>query len=275
MKRVAPLLPSHIDLPQDRTLVMGVLNVTPDSFSDGGAWNTPTAAVERAQQMLDEGADIIDVGGESTRPHSVRISADKEWERIGGIVSQLASQGVAVSVDTMHHETVRRAADAGAAIINDVSGGMRDPQMNVAVAATSCAYVVQRYHALPGEVAEHFDHGDVVATILQRQQEQVDRAIETGVDPARIITDPGLGFSLNPQQCWEIVENTHELSTLGYPVLIGASRKRFLAASDLHHADELTAQVSAQVATSGVWAVRVHNVAVNVAAIQLALARGV
>ena len=149
-----PTLPGSLTLPASRAAIMGILNVTPDSFSDGGRYVDPAAALAHARAMVAAGADLIDVGGESTRPNSTRISADEEWGRIGEIVSALAGDGIVVSVDTLHASTARAAAEAGAAIINDVSGGRWDPRMNETVAASGCAYVVQHYRALPGMPGE-------------------------------------------------------------------------------------------------------------------------
>ncbi len=253
-------LPHGLTLPQGRTLVMGVLNMTPDSFSDGGAWMEPSRALDHAWQMREAGADIVDIGGESTRPHSTRLSADQEWNRIDEAVARLADEGIVVSVDTMHAETAKRAADAGAAIINDVSGGRRDGAMNHVVASSGCAYIIQRYHALPGTPEETFDHGsDVVGTVCARLDEQVSAALEAGVAPERIIVDPGLGFSLTSEQCWEIIAGCDRLANLGYPVLIGASRKRFLATAANTDRDAATLKITEQLA-SRVWAVRVHDV---------------
>lgn len=257
-----PLLPAGFELPTGRTLVMGILNVTPDSFSDGGRWSSVDAALAHAEEMLAQGADLVDIGGESTRPRSTRISADEEWGRIGRVLAELASRGVVCSVDTLHASTARRAADAGAAIINDVSGGRWDAQMNRTVAATGCAYVIQHFRALPGP-GEDFDYGDdLIATMLARLAEQVRDALDAGVEPSRIIVDPGLGFSLDDAQGLYVSENLGELRALGYPVLVGASRKRFLVALGGDR-DERTAEVTERAARARMWAVRVHEIVRN------------
>lgn len=261
-------LPHNLQLPTDSTLVMGILNMTPDSFSDGGLWVDPSRALEHAQQMCQAGAHIIDVGGESTRPGSSRVTPEEEWQRIGDVVPALVGQGMIVSVDTVHADTARRAIDAGAAIINDVSGGRMDPEMNHVVADSDVAYVVQHYRALPGQPGEHFDYGaDVVATVIQRIASQLNDAVEAGVNPERIIIDPGLGFSLLPEQCWTIVKELERFHELARPVLVGASRKRFLATKG-DDKDALTAQVTMEVAARGAWCVRVHDVPRNVVALQ-------
>ena len=265
---VPPLaLPGGLTLPTGRTAIMGILNVTPDSFSDGGRYTDVAAALHHARQMVAAGADLIDVGGESTRPNSTRISADEEWGRICVIVEALATEGVIVSVDTLHASTAREAACAGAAIINDVSGGRWDPEMNAAVAESGCAYVVQHYRALPGMPGEHFDYGDdLVGTLMERVGSQVQDAIDAGVTPDKIVIDPGLGFSLTGDQCWQILRELPRFLQGGYPVLVGASRKRFVKALE-GDVDANSADIAAYCAAAGAWAVRVHDVAATAAAI--------
>lgn len=260
-------LPGSLTLPNGRAAIMGILNVTPDSFSDGGRYLDTGAALAHARAMVGAGADLIDVGGESTRPNSTRISAQQEWERIGAVVAALASAGIIVSVDTLHASTARAAAEAGAAIVNDVSGGRWDPQMNETVAATGCAYVVQHYRALPGMPGESFDYGDdLVGTIIDRISSQVNAARDAGVAPDKIVVDPGLGFSLTNDQCWQILSELPRLASCGYPVLIGASRKRFVKALG-GDVDTDSAAIAAYAVRAGAWAVRVHDVAATAAAI--------
>ena len=262
-----PTLPGSLTLPASRAAIMGILNVTPDSFSDGGRYADAPAALAHARAMVAAGADLIDVGGESTRPNSTRISADEEWGRIGEIVSALAGDGIVVSVDTLHASTARAAAEAGAAIINDVSGGRWDPRMNETVAASGCAYVVQHYRALPGMPGESFDYGDdLVGTLVERLSSQVGAARDAGVTADKIVIDPGLGFSLTNDQCWQILSELPRLASCGYPVLIGASRKRFVKALG-GDVDTDSAAIAAHSVRAGAWAVRVHDVAATVAAI--------
>ena len=264
---VPPALPGGLALPTGRAAIMGILNVTPDSFSDGGRYADITSALAHARAMIAAGADLIDVGGESTRPNSTRITPEEEWERIGAVVSVLAGDGIVVSVDTLHASTARAAADAGAAIINDVSGGRWDPDMNAAVAASGCAYVVQHYRALPGMPGEHFDYGeDLVGTIIERLNTQVRDALDAGVTADKIVIDPGLGFSLTVDQCWQILAELPRLTTYRYPVLIGASRKRFVKALG-GNIDIDSAAIAAHAVRSGAWAVRVHDVEATAAAI--------
>jgi len=233
----------------------------------GGRHPDVAAALRHAREMVAAGADIIDVGGESTRPNSTRISADEEWARIGTIVESLATDGVIVSVDTLHASTAREAARVGAAIINDVSGGRWDPEMNTAVAQSGCAYVVQHYRALPGMPGEHFDYGDdLVGTLIERVGSQVQDAIDAGVTADKIVVDPGLGFSLTGDQCWQILRELPRFAHGGYPVLVGASRKRFVKALE-GDVDANSADIAAYCAAAGAWAVRVHDVAATVAAI--------
>ena len=264
---VPPALPGGLALPTGRAAIMGILNVTPDSFSDGGRYADVTTALAHARAMIAAGADLIDVGGESTRPNSTRITPEEEWERIGAVVSALAGDGIVVSVDTLHASTARAAADAGAAIINDVSGGRWDPDTNAAVAASGCAYVVQHYRALPGMPGEHFDYGeDLVGTIIERLNTQVRDALDAGVTADKIVIDPGLGFSLTVDQCWQILAELPRLTTYRYPVLIGASRKRFVKALG-GNIDIDSAAIAAHAVRSGAWAVRVHDVEATAAAI--------
>ena len=262
-----PALPGGLALPTGRAAIMGILNVTPDSFSDGGRYADVSTALAHARAMIAAGADLIDVGGESTRPNSTRITPEEEWERIGAVVSALAGDGIVVSVDTLHASTARAAADAGAAIINDVSGGRWDPDMNAAVAASGCAYVVQHYRALPGMPGEHFDYGeDMVGTLIERLNTQVRDALDAGVTADKIVIDPGLGFSLMADQCWQVLAELPRLTTYGYPVLIGASRKRFVKALG-GNIDTDSAAIAAHAVRSGAWAVRVHDVAATAATI--------
>lgn len=262
MKIGGPRLPSGLVLPQDRTLIMGILNVTPDSFSDGGRFATVETALAHARTMIAEGAHIVDVGGESTRPGSTRIDPHEEWIRIGTVVSELAAEGVVVSVDTLHASTARKAADAGAAIINDVSGGRWDPRMFEVVADSDCACVIQHFRALPGP-EENFDYGDdLVGALTEGVTTQVEEALTQGVAAERIIIDPGLGFSLTEAQCVELLDHLNHLTALGYPVLIGASRKRFVTAMGGDR-DERTAEITRRCAQAGIWAVRVHEISRN------------
>lgn len=244
---------------------MGVLNVTPDSFSDGGLWLEPEAAVRHAVELVEQGADIIDVGGESTRPGAARVDPDEEQARVVPVIAALAGRGVTVSVDTMNASTARAAAEAGAAIINDVSGGLADPGMPDAVLATGLQYVVMHWRGQSDTMDSLAVYDDTVGEVRSELAARVSALLERGVDPARLILDPGLGFSKTARHNWQVLAGLGEIETLGYPVLIGASRKRFLGAvlpegASVTDRDLPTAVVSALAARAGAWAVRVHDV---------------
>jgi len=247
------------------TLVMGVLNVTPDSFSDGGLWLEPDAAVEHAFQLVEQGADIIDVGGESTRPGALHVDPAEEQARVVPVIRRLADRGVTVSVDTMNASTARAAADVGAAIINDVSGGLNDPEMPDAVLATGLQYVVMHWRGRLDSGDSRAVYADTVREVRGELSARVTDLLDRGVGPAKLILDPGLGFSKTGSHNWQVLAALHEFEALGYPVLIGASRKRFLGAllpedAPASDRDLPSAVISALAAQAGVWAVRVHDV---------------
>lgn len=269
-------LPGLEHLSVDRTLVMGILNVTPDSFSDGGRWLDSQAAVARGLEMLSEGADLLDVGGESTRPGSVRISPEEEQQRIIPVVSQLCQAGATVSVDTLHADTALRCVQEGAKIINDVSGGLADEKMAEVVSQTGVTYICQHWRGTPETMDELTDYGaDVVGGVLRELDERVENLISAGVDKSAIVLDPGLGFAKNIGQCWTLLANLDRLLEAGMPVLIGASRKRFLepiGGSPATRRDQATAAVTALAAAHGAWAVRVHDVKPSADAVRVAKA---
>ncbi len=245
---------------------MGVLNVTPDSFSDGGLYVERGAAVEHAINLVEEGADIIDVGGESTRPGAVRVDPVEEQARVIPVIRDLASRGVTVSVDTMNASTARAAADAGAAIINDVSGGLADADMPAAVIDTGLTYVVMHWRGQSDSMDALARYTDTVAEVSSELQSRIMSLLDLGVEPGKLIIDPGLGFSKKASHNWQVLGNLGAFVDLGYPVLIGASRKRFLGAllpdgASAADRDGPTAVVSALAAQTGVWGVRVHDVA--------------
>jgi dihydropteroate synthase len=247
------------------TLIMGVLNVTPDSFSDGGRWLEPDAAVAHALELVAQGADLVDVGGESTRPGAVRVDPAEEQARVVPVIRTLAGLGVTVSVDTLNASTARAAADAGAAIINDVSGGLGDPAMPDAVLDTGLQYVVMHWRGRLDAADSRAVYTDTVAEVRSELSARVTDLLDRGIDPAKLVLDPGLGFSKNASHNWQVLAGLHEFETLGYPVLIGASRKRFLGAllpdaAAVEDRDAPTAVISALAAQAGVWAVRVHDV---------------
>ncbi|MBC7589586.1 MAG: dihydropteroate synthase [Salinibacterium sp.] len=252
--------------------VFGILNVTPDSFSDGGQFSDLAEAVGRGIELREQGADVVDVGGESTRPGATPVDVAEEQARVLPVIKGLVAAGVTVSVDTMNADTALGAAAAGASIINDVSGGLADPFMHRVVAETGLEYVAMHWRSF-GDGAQavvHYD--DVVRDVRVELTERVDSLRAAGVDLARVIVDPGLGFAKNADHNWALLAGLGELETLGCRVLVGASRKRFLGellADDATAADRdlPTAVVTALAADAGVWAVRVHDVASTRAAL--------
>lgn len=260
-------------LPTDgRTLLMGILNVTPDSFSDGGSWLQPRRAIEHGLAM---GADIVDVGGESTRPGAPRVDPVDEQARVIPVITELAARGVRVSVDTMNASTAERALDAGALIVNDVSGGLADPDILRVVAERDAYYVAMHWRGHSTDMNALAVYDDVVADVRGELDRRVDAIRATGVRDERIILDPGLGFAKTAEHNWALLVNLAAIESLGFPVLVGHSRKRFLsafAAADAPAAarDQVTAMLSLLCAERGVWGVRVHDVASSRLAIDLA-----
>ncbi|EEI64162.1 dihydropteroate synthase [Corynebacterium glucuronolyticum] len=255
----------------DRCLVMGVLNVTDDSFSDGGKWNTFDRAIAHAHDLVDQGADIIDVGGESTRPGATRVTEEQELARVVPVIEALSKEGIATSVDTMRAAVARASASAGVTILNDVSGGMADPNMFATMADTGLPVILQHWDVTNfGDAAGDTLAGkDVVAEVLRLLGELVHRAQDAGVKKDNIIIDPGLGFGKSRLADWQLLNALPKLVETGYPVLIGQARKRFLGDMRAEYArdentavdrDDATHAVSALSAYHGAWAVRVHSV---------------
>lgn len=241
------------------TLVMGILNVTPDSFSDGGRYSTTDAAIARGLELAAQGADIVDVGGESTRPGATRVEPDDELARVIPVVRALAAAGVAVSIDTMNASTAKAAADAGATIVNDVSGGLADPAMAATVAGLDVDYVCMHWRSHSTTMDQLDVYDDVVAEVLHELLARVHALVDAGVDRSRIIVDPGLGFSKVGDNNWALLAHMDALRGLGQRVLIGASRKRFLGGDDPAGREHATTAVTALAAFHGAWAVRVHD----------------
>jgi dihydropteroate synthase len=252
----------------DRTLVMGVLNLTPDSFSDGGRFNDPTIATNHALQMIQDGADIIDIGGESTRPGSERISVQEELDRVLPVISALAGSGAAISIDTMRVEVARAAVDAGSCMVNDVSGGKSDPEMLGFVATLNTPYILMHWRGPSNIMNTLTDYNDVVADVAREISNQVDVAVAAGIARERIAIDPGIGFAKTVDQNWPILKHLDVLEGLGLPILMGASRKKFLGellakdgiARDSDERESATTAISTLMAVRGIWAVRVHEV---------------
>jgi dihydropteroate synthase len=267
-----------------RCLVMGVVNVTPDSFSDGGEWFGTDVAIARGRQLAAQGADVVDVGGESTRPGAQRISADEELRRVVPVIAGLAAHDVPVSVDTMRAEVAEAALDVGARLVNDVSGGLADPEMPRLVGRVGVPYVVMHWRGHSHRMEERAVYADVVAEVCEELRRRVDAVVAEGVDPALIVIDPGLGFAKHPEHNWALLTNLARVSRLGgtgpaFPVLVGASRKRFLgrllAAPDgtprpFTGSDDATVAVTALAAAAGAWCARVHEVPANSDAVRVA-----
>ncbi|MEU5660333.1 dihydropteroate synthase [Streptomyces sp. NPDC047737] len=265
----------------DRCAVMGVVNVTPDSFSDGGHWFDTTAAIKHGLELAAEGADLIDVGGESTRPGASRVDADEELRRVIPVVRGLASEGVTVSVDTMRARVAEQSVAAGAALVNDVSGGLADPDMVPVVAAAGVPFVVMHWRGFSESMNSRAVYTDVVGEVVAELRERMDAVIAGGVDPAKLVIDPGLGFAKDAAQDLALVAHLDRLHDLGRPLLVAASRKRFLghvlAGEDAtpppaRERDAATAAISALSANAGAWAVRVHAVRPTADAVRVARA---
>jgi len=264
-----------------RCLVMGILNVTPDSFSDGGLYADTGRAVDRGLALAAQGADIVDVGGESTRPGAYPVGLDEELARTVPVVRALARAGVCTSIDTMHAPVARAAVEAGARLVNDVSGGLADPAMASTVAAAGVPYIAMHWRAPSREMDRHAVYGDVVADVITELGLRVRQLADGGVDPARVVLDPGIGFAKRPEHDWALLAHLGSLRRLGYPVLVGASRKRFIGAAlaaggagqvPPAERDVASAAVSALAAVGGAFCVRVHDVRAGLDAVRMAAA---
>lgn len=268
----------HTGVPS--ALIMGIVNVTPDSFSDGGSWFDQATAVEHALEMVEQGAAMIDVGGETTRPGTERTSEAEELRRVVPVVRELAQAGIAVSVDTMRASVAKASIEAGAAIINDVSGGLADPGMAPLIAETGALYVLMHWrgHSAGMQNADLTHYDDVFAEVRDETLRQADAFRQAGVAPEQIILDPGLGFSKKLHHNWILMARLREYCQLGYPVLLGSSRKTFLGHIDLDAEgnpsvpatrDPATAATSLLGQQAGVWAVRVHDVPSTLGALRV------
>ena len=244
-------------------LVMGILNITPDSFADGGINFETHIAIARGLEMIDEGVDIIDIGGESTRPGAERISALEEQVRVIPVIEGLAGHGVTISVDTMRAETARLAVRAGASIVNDVSGGAADAQMFATVAELGCKYTLMHWRGHSIDMNSKAIYTDVVSEVIEEVTLQLDKALAAGIKRENIILDPGIGFAKDAEHNWEILKRIDEFIALGYPVLIGHSRKRFLGGDTPDSREAATVAITQSLVGKGIWAVRVHGVKAN------------
>ncbi len=265
----------------ERALVMGVVNVTPDSFSDGGRWFEPAQAVAHGIELAEQGADLLDVGGESTRPGAARVPVEEELRRVIPVIEALVGAGASVSVDTTRAVVARRALDAGVVLVNDVSGGLADERMYAVVARAGVAYVAMHWRG-HGDVMDANDvYDDVVVDVRRELRQRVVTMRAAGIRDEQVVLDPGLGFAKTGASNWPLLARLPELVGDGFPVLVGASRKRFLghllAGPEGEPAlptarDDATHAVSALVAAAGAWAVRVHDVRGSVHAVRVAAA---
>ena len=255
-----------------RPVVMGVVNVTPDSFSDGGRYADTAAAIAHGRALLGDGADVLDIGGESTRPGATRPLVSEELDRVVPVITALVADGAVVSVDTMRSEVAEAAIAAGAGVVNDVSGGLADPRILDVVAASGTTYVAMHWRAHSDrmlDLAVYDEPGGVVAAVRRELGERVDAMLAAGIAQDRIVLDPGLGFAKRGEHNWTLLRGFAELTSLGYPLLVGASRKSFLgallAAPDgtprpVTEREEAVHAITLLLAQQGVWGVRVHDV---------------
>ncbi len=272
-------LPAEL-LDRRRPLVMGVLNVTPDSFSDGGRFVDPELAVAAGVALMDQGADLVDVGGESTRPGAARVSVDEERRRVLPVVAGLCAAGVSVSVDTMRAELAVAAVSAGAVLVNDVSGGLADPEMLSAISGTTVPYVLMHWRGHGWHMDSRAEYQDVVTEVASELRQRLWACDEVGITRDRIVLDPGIGFAKRPEHNWALLRSLRDLRSLGQPLLVGASRKRFLGAlledeagpRPIPGREDATVAVTALCAAAGVWAVRVHAVRGSADAVRVAAA---
>jgi dihydropteroate synthase len=259
---------------------MGVVNVTPDSFSDGGEWFEPSAAIKHGRELLAQGADLLDVGGESTRPGAARPAPAEELRRVIPVIEALAADGALISIDTMRADVAALALDAGAVMVNDVSGGLADPDMLGLVAERRTPYICMHWRGHSADMQDRARYDDVVADVIAELRLRVNAIQAAGIDLARVAVDPGLGFAKNADHNWEILRRLPEFAVLGLPLLIGASRKAFLGrllADEVTgeprpavRRDEASAAVSALAAAAGAWCVRAHAVAPSADAVRVA-----
>jgi len=258
---------------------MGIVNVTPDSFSDGGRYLDPDIAIAHARLLREQGADILDIGGESTRPGAERVAPRVELQRVLPVVEALASEGALLSIDTMNATTAAAAVEAGARLVNDVSGGLADPEMLAAVANTDADIALGHWRGPSAQMYARADYADVTRDVIAELTERAEAAIEAGIAPSRIVLDPGIGFGKRGAQNWQTLNALPAIAALGFRVLVGTSRKRFLGDvlgddADLARRDLATAVTSALSARAGAWAVRVHDVPTTRDALAVARAWG-
>jgi dihydropteroate synthase len=262
-----------------RCLVMGVVNVTPDSFSDGGMWLEPAAAIEHGRQILAAGADLVDVGGESTRPGAERPAVSEELDRVLPVVSALSAAGAVVSIDTMRAEVARLAVEAGATVVNDVSGGLADEAMLATVADLGAAYIVMHWRGHSVTMQQRATYQSLVPDVTSELAERCQAALAAGIAADRLAVDPGIGFAKNGGHNWALLRRLDALHELGFPVIVGSSRKAFLGTllrdrdgtvRPPLERDDASAALSTLAAVQGAWCVRVHDVQRSADAVRVA-----
>lgn len=247
---------------------MGILNATPDSFADGGEHFTYPDAVDHGLKLIAEGADLIDIGGESTRPGAERVSAAEEERRVINVISKLTDAGKPISIDTMRASTARAAVIAGASIINDVSGGLADAAMLDTAAELQVPYIAMHWRGHSKEMNDLAVYTNVVEEVIAELSLRIQAALSAGVSKSNLIIDPGIGFAKEAADNWAIIEEIERFVALGYPVLVGASRKRFLGGDNPTAREAATVELTKRLSQSGIWAVRVHGVAANKAVLK-------
>ena len=266
--------------PLGRPRLMGIVNVTPDSFSDGGRWDTTDAAVAHGRELLAEGADLLDIGGESTRPGATRPLLAEELDRVVPVIAQLAAAGAVVSVDTMRCEVAEAACRAGARVVNDVSGGLADPDILRVVAAYDVTYVAMHWRAHSDhmqELAVYDGPGGVVGGVRRELAERLEAALAAGIPEHRLVLDPGLGFAKTAEQNWDLLRGLDEIAALGRPLLVGSSRKSFLGAllrdergpRPVGEREHANVALTTLLAARGVWGLRVHEVRASMDALRV------
>lgn len=257
------------------TVIMGIVNVTPDSFSDGGRYIDTDAAVAHGLRLRADGADLLDVGGESTRPGAERVTPAVEQERVVPVIEALVGAGAVVSIDTMNAETAVAAVEAGARIVNDVSGGLADPGLLGVVAATGADIVLGHWRGPSDDMYAGAQYADIVREVIAELRPRIAAAAAAGIPPSRVVLDPGIGFGKRGAQNWDVLRGLAQLVGVGPRVMVGTSRKRFLAEALGDEASEsrrdlATAVTSVLAAQSGAWAVRVHDAAMTRDALRVA-----
>ena len=241
-------------------LVMGILNVTPDSFADGGRHNDFEAAVARGLEMIAEGVDIIDIGGESTRPGAERVTEEEEIARTIPVIKELAKYGTTISIDTMRANTAEAAVKAGASIINDVSAGLADGAMLQTAGRLKVSYIAMHWRGHSKDMNSKAVYGDVVSEVISELNERIEAALDAGIQKDKLIIDPGIGFAKDAEHNWAIIDSIDRFVSMSYPVLVGASRKRFLGGESPDEREQATIKLTKRLGATGIWAVRVHSV---------------